>query len=109
MQGEIGERSIGAENEYKPVAGRGWEDEVNLWDMPETWDAEGSQKSLQVTLVEMHSSEDMETEKATSYSQAAPQWRDKDTNPPINHQTQNAEIKMEQRLWEWPTKNLTNS
>ena len=53
--------------------------------MPETWDAEGSQKSLQVTLVEMHSSEDMETEKATSYSQAAPQWRDKDTNPPINH------------------------
>ena len=59
-------------NEYKSASGGIWEDGVDLQCMPETWDGEGSQESMQITLAEMRGSGHMESEETTSYSQAAP-------------------------------------
>lgn len=55
-----------------------------------------------MTLAELPDREDMEPKEATSWSQAGPQWRDRDTNPPtkllphILFCLRNAGTKMEQ-------------
>jgi len=47
----------------------GWEG-GHLKDMLETWNGEGSQESMVVTLAETHSNGAMEPEEAVSYRQA---------------------------------------
>lgn len=51
----------------------------NLEAVPETWDAGGSQGSMQLTSAKIPNDGDMDLEEATSSSQET-QWRDRDTS-----------------------------
>ena len=62
--------SEGQENEWKSATGEGGEVEGHLEDIPETWDARGSQELMWVTLTEIHSSGNMEPEETPSCGQA---------------------------------------